>query len=166
MSDERATDVDPQDDSADDDAQLRSAEAMKYRTRLRDSENTNAELVQTLAASNARIEALEKSAAETALKGKFSDPSDIWLKTQLQDLRGEDGLLSTDKLNERADELLADHPHWRAPNGTPSNLVNSRGVPGMRPRNALDTDNIAPEPTRGWAGFLQDAARGEGPPPQ
>lgn len=48
---------------------------------------------------------------------------------------------------------------------TPSHLVNSRGIPGGRPRNALDTDNITPAPERGWAGFLQDATRGETRPP-
>jgi hypothetical protein len=29
----------------------------------------------------------------------------------------------------------------------------------------LDTDNITPAPERGWAGFLQDATRGETRPP-
>ena len=159
--------VEHQGDNEPTDDQLRSAEAMKYRTRLRDSESVNAELVKTIAESNARIEGLERSAAETALKGKFSDPSDVWLETKLEDLRGEDGLLDTEKLNARADELLESHPHWKAPAySTPSHLVNSRGVPGGRPRNVLDQDNIAPAPTRGWAGFLQDAARGELPPQQ
>jgi hypothetical protein len=159
--------VEHQGDHEPTDEQLRSAEAMRYRQKLRDSENTNAELVRTITESNARIEALERSAAETALKGKFSDPGDLWLETDLQDLRGENGLLDTEKLNARADELLESHPHWRAPAyNTPSTLVNSKGIVGGRPRNILDQDNIAPAPTRGWAGFLQDAARGELPPQQ
>lgn len=72
-----APDVEHQGDNVPTDEQLRSAEAMKYRTRLRESEATNAELVKTIAESNVRIEALERSAAETALRGKFSDPSDM-----------------------------------------------------------------------------------------
>ena len=82
---------------------------------MRDSENTNAELVRTIAESNARIEALEKSAAETALKASFPTRPTCWLETKLEDLRDDTGLLSTEKLNARADELLESHPHWRAP---------------------------------------------------
>lgn len=148
------------------DEQLRSDEARKYRQKLRDSEAAGARLVEDIATVNARNEALERQLAETHLRGKLNDPADMWLESKLDDLRGEDGVLDVDKLNARADELLADHPHWRAPSySTPSHLVNARGVPGGRPRNALDTDNVTPAPERGWAGFLQDAARGEGPPP-
>ncbi|MFZ0715859.1 hypothetical protein [Mycobacterium sp.] len=146
--------------------QLRSAEAMRYRTRLRESEESNAELIRTLAESNARIEALERTTAETHLRGKLNDPRDMWLETKLEDLRDDTGLLSTDKLNARADELLESHPHWRAPAySTPAGLVNSKGIIGGRPRNVLDADNVQPETSRGWAGFLQDAARGETRPP-
>ena len=106
------------------DDQLRSAEAMRYRQKLRDSENDQ----RGAGEDDRRIERPHRSFGEVggrdrAQRQAFRPVGACWLETKLEDLRDDTGLLSTEKLNARADELLESHPHWKAPAySTPSQL--------------------------------------------
>jgi hypothetical protein len=148
--------------------QLRSDEARRYRQRLRETEDANAELVKRMAEVNTRAEAAERQAVDAQLRGRFADTADFWSQTELAQLRGEDGNVSMDAVTAHADELLIGHPHWRAiPQHGAANAdnVTGSGLIGHGPRNMLDVDTVQTEGgPRDWAGFLQAAARGE--PPQ
>jgi len=99
------------------------------------------------------------------LRGRFADSGDFWSRTQLDQLHGDDGTLDMAKVSAQADELLTEHPHWRAGpvhGAAPGDLVNAGGKIGYPPSSVLDTDTVdADGGPRDWAGFLQAAARGE-----
>lgn len=159
-----AAEAGPEQEQQSDEALL-SGEAKKYRLKLREAEQQNAELVIQITDLNARAEAAERQVVEANLRGRFADASDFWKETQLGDLRGEDGALDINRVTARADELLAEHPHWAAPNpaaplAAAAGSVNGAGRIGMRPSGVLDGDTVQPQPARGWSGFLSEAARG------
>ncbi len=145
---------------------LMSAEAKRYRLRLRDSETQNAELVTKMADTAARAEAAERQVIEANLRGRFADMDDFWGQTDLNDLRGEDGSLDPARVSSRADTLLDAHPHWKAPNpGAPlaastGAIGGGAGRIGFGPRSVLDGDTVQPSQPRGWGEFFSDAVKG------
>jgi hypothetical protein len=143
------------------DDELRSDEARRYRLRLRDSEAVNAELVQQLTDSSARIDAAERKVVEAELRHRFADSSDFWGQTALTDLRGEDGQLDLDRVAARSAELLAERPHWRAAPGgaAPAATVRGNGKIGFGPSSVLDS-NIEATQSRGWGEIFSDANKG------
>jgi hypothetical protein len=152
--------INPDDELTDE--QLKSYEARRYRQRLRESEATNAELLRTMAEVNARADAADRHAVTAELRGKFTDPNDYWEHTNLAELRGDDGSVDLAKAASHADELLTQHPHWKAApvhGAAPGEIVNAAGLIGYGPRSVLDGDNMQPAPVRDFAQFLLDAQR-------
>jgi hypothetical protein len=151
----------------DTDEALMSQEAKKYRLRLRDAEAQAAELFGQVAATAARAEAAERHVVEANLRGKFADTGDFWGKTELSELRGDNGTLDPAAVAARADELLDAHPHWRAPDpsrplAASAGSVGSSGKIGFGPGSVLDGDNAAlQEQSRSWGEFFTDAIKGK-----
>ena len=139
------------------DEQLRSEEAMRYRLRAKDAEDQ-------LAAANTRAEEAERLAVDANVRG-FADREDFWSRTELAQLRGEDGNIDLGAVQSHADELLQAHPHWRVdtrPGAAAAESVNAGGLIGYGPRSVLDTENTAPAPAaRSFAEFLNDAVQGK-----
>ena len=154
------------------DEQLRSDEARRYRQRLRESEDTNARLVQDAAEREQRLQAVERQMVTNQISAKVNDPEYFWDKTPLDTLRGEDGLVDLEKAEAAAEELTQAHPSLRAAApGTPAAAmaggVTGSGKIGYPPTSVLDADNAEPaEQARDWAMFLTQAARGELPAQQ
>jgi hypothetical protein len=113
----------------------------------------------------ARAEAAERLAINAELRHKFADMNDFWRESDLNSFRGEDGKLDMSLAHQHGDELLDAHSHWRAVpthGAAAADFVSGSGQIGFGPRSVLDGDNVdASSAPRDWAGFLQDAARGE-----
>lgn len=124
-----------QDDTGD--AKLRK-EASNYRRRLRDTEGR-------LKAVEAELRNLRVREIERVAEQRMADASDLWLRTSLDELVGEDGTVDFEKVAAAVDEALADKPHWAS----------------RRPRGDADqgTRGQAPAPVD-FAGMLQQAAGG------
>jgi len=60
-----------------------------------------------------RVDAQDKREVERLAADKLANPSDLWLTTQLADLRDEDGELDSEKIGERLDQLVTEKPHWK-----------------------------------------------------
>ncbi len=61
-----------------------------------------------------RVDAQDRREVERIAGDQLANPSDLWLTTQLSDLRDEDGELDSEKIGERVEQVLAERPHWRA----------------------------------------------------
>lgn len=151
------------------DEQLRSQEAKRYRLERNAIRDQNAELIRQMVDTAAQRDAAQRQAIDAELRGKFADPQDFWSKTDLSQLRGEDGSIDIDQVRGHRDQLLTDHPHYMVKpiyGAATAETVGSAGLVGYGPRNLLDTENVeAGKGPRDWADFLQDAARGDlGPP--
>lgn len=147
------------------DEQLRSDEARRLRLQRNEARDTAANAIQAAADANARAEAAERKAIDAEhLRGHFADPVDYWSRTDLKDLRAEDGSIDGSLVDGQRDQILADHPQYRATPATgaaPAGVVGASGLIGFGPRSVLDTENTQPVESRGWSAFLEDAAKGE-----
>lgn len=144
------------------DAQLRSDEARRLRHRAREAEEHAARLIVEAADREAAIQARERAVVEQHLSAKLRDPNDFWREADLPAVRGDQGVVDFARVDQRADEVLAEHPHWaapdpRVPTAAPAAAVDADGRVGWGPRNMLDAESVAPIPVRGWGQFLNDA---------
>ena len=85
-----------------------------------------------------RVDAQDRREVERIAADKLANPSDLWLTTQLADLRDEDGELDSEKIGERVDQLVTDRPHWRKSNGPPPNFSSGVRQPLRRERTLGD----------------------------
>ena len=85
-----------------------------------------------------RVDAQDRREVERIAADKLANPSDLWLTTQLADLRDEDGELDSEKIGERVDQLVTDRPHWRKSNGPPPNFSSGVRQPIRRERTLGD----------------------------
>jgi hypothetical protein len=51
---------------------------------------------------------------------RLVDASDIWIVTNLEDLRGDDGAIDREKVKAQVDGALAKKPHWSKPSEVPN----------------------------------------------
>ena len=97
-------------------AHLRSEEAKRYRTRLREAEAQVAERDGVIAALRSRLDDVDRAEVERHAEARgMVKADDLWTVAALADLRGEDGTLDEAKVTARVDEVLRDRPHWRRP---------------------------------------------------
>ncbi len=99
-------------------------EAAKYRRQLRDAEATR----DTLAAKVSKYQTAEAERA-AAGPGRLLDPTDLWRVTELADVLDDDGELDPAKVNTAVDKLLADKPHYGAPQTSLDLDLGARGAP-------------------------------------
>lgn len=122
-----APDAEAEAPDTDEPAKLR-AEAAKYRRRLRETEAERDQLASRLADH-------DRAEVERQLGDRLADPSDLWLTTGLDDLRGDDGAIDPDKVEAARDRAIAEHPHWRpAPpdfDGGPRGELTDTGMPSF-----------------------------------
>jgi hypothetical protein len=93
-----------------------------------------------------RVDAQDRREVERIAGDRLASPGDLWLTTQLADLRDEDGELDSDKIGERVESVLSDRPHWRKTSGPPPNFSSGVRQPLKQPKtigeafkNALHT---------------------------
>jgi hypothetical protein len=99
-------------DAASYDAEVKSlrAEAKRHRLAQRAAESERDTL-------RTRVDAQDRREVERIAGDHMQNAADIWLTTQIGDLRDEEGEIDREKINERVEQLLSDRPHWRKPNG-------------------------------------------------
>jgi hypothetical protein len=60
-----------------------------------------------------RVDAQDRAAVERIAGDSLANASDIWLTTQIGDLRDEEGEIDAEKVTERVTQLLDERPHWK-----------------------------------------------------
>jgi hypothetical protein len=88
-----------------DDVQALRREAASRRRALRDSEAQNAQLRE-------RVDTQERKEVERLAGERMASPSDLLLAVSLDDLRGDDGLLDSDRAAAAITDVLNQRPHW------------------------------------------------------
>lgn len=86
-------------------------EAARYRVQLRATEQTVSQLRE-------RVDGHDRAEALRLATGKLLDPEDLFVGRELDALRGEDGALSAELVDQAIKQIATDHPHWVQP--TPS----------------------------------------------
>ena len=104
-----------------------NAEAAKYRRRLRETEAERDSLTTALDAYRRRDVEQAAEAAGLARGGDLFDAG-----TQLVDLLAEDGTVDTDKVQEAAEALLVQRPHWATRPPSVDLDLGVRGAPVTR----------------------------------
>jgi hypothetical protein len=61
----------------------------------------------------ARVDAADRREVERLAGERLQNAGDIWLTTDVQSLRDEDGELDKDLIAERVEHVLGERPHWR-----------------------------------------------------
>lgn len=94
---------------SDDVAALRR-ESASYRRRLREAERQRDALQE-------RVDRLDREEVERRAgeRHQFQQASDVWLATSVDAMRGEDGLLSDDRVGQELARVMQEHPHWLKP---------------------------------------------------
>ncbi len=82
------------------------AEARQHRMRARNAESERDQL-------RSRLETRERGDVERMVADRLENPGDLWLTTSVSDLKGDEGEIDHEKLDERLDQLLEQRPHWR-----------------------------------------------------
>jgi hypothetical protein len=127
-------------------AEPRSREA-KYRTQLRDTESERDQL-------RDRLERRDRADVERMVAHRLTDPADLWLAgVNVDDLRGEDGEIDTEKVDAAIVATLEAHPHWAAPRVNPAAPTSAVSFGAEKP------DVNGEQPTTWHALF--DKARGD-----
>lgn len=94
--------------------QAASREAANYRTRLRAAEAEVEQRERVIVGLREEVDRLHRAEAERiAGEASMASPGDLWLVTDLADLRDEAGRLDVEKVNAKVDGVLADRPSWR-----------------------------------------------------
>ncbi|MCV7090025.1 hypothetical protein [Mycobacterium interjectum] len=100
----------------------------KYRKALRDTEAERDQL-------RTRLETRDTADVERDLAGRLVDPGDLWRAgVTLDDLRGDDGELDPDRIDEAVTTVVAEHPHWAVnpvSPAAPASQVTSDGRPNL-----------------------------------
>jgi len=102
-------------------------EAAKYRRKLRETEQERDQLRE-------RLDATHRGLVEQQAADLFADPSDLFHAASLDDMRGDDGLIDTEKASAEMERVLAEKPHWRRvqpepePDGFPDVVQGPRGA--------------------------------------
>ena len=60
-----------------------------------------------------RVDSQDRAQVERLVGDRLQNPSDLWLMTQLAELRDEEGALDQERIGERVDQVLEQRPHWR-----------------------------------------------------
>jgi len=89
------------------------AEAASRRRQLREVEGERDQLL-------ARVDRHDRAQVELLAAGQLVDASDIWIVTNLDELRGEDGAIDREKVKAQVDDALVKKPHWSKPSGVPN----------------------------------------------
>jgi hypothetical protein len=119
----------PEDSEVDDSGQTiadrkLSDEAARWRVNARAAETK-------LAVAEARLEQMRIAEAHRIAATKLADPADLFLGgITIDRLLGEDGEVDPQLVDEAAETLLQQKPHWRSrprPVGAPASAVNSEG---------------------------------------
>ena len=95
-----------------------------------------------------RVDAQDRREVERVAGDRLQNPADLWLTTQLADLRDEDGELDADKISQRVDGVLADRPHWRKTTGPPPNFSSGVRQPIQKPKSIGEAFKNALNPGR------------------
>jgi hypothetical protein len=81
-------------------------EAANWRHQLREAETERDGL-------RTQVEGLQKAEVERLAADLFTDPSDVWAVIDLNGLKGDDGLVSTDRATAELQQLAERKPHWK-----------------------------------------------------
>jgi len=118
------------------DAALRSREAAGYRTRLRAAEEQLGLRDAVIGGMREEIDRMHRADAER-MAGELASPADLWLVTDLSELRDDAGRLDAEKVKSKVSEVLAERPSWRV--STSSFDGGARQpAPGMRQPGLAD----------------------------
>jgi hypothetical protein len=60
-----------------------------------------------------RLDAAHRAEVERQARERFTDPGDVWAVTNLDQLRGEDGLLDIEKAEAAFRRIEEEKPHWK-----------------------------------------------------
>lgn len=112
--------AEPEQPESDDVAALRS-EAASRRRSLRQVEAERDALRE-------RVDAHDRASAERIAGRRMAEGADLWVVTNLGELRDDDGELDPDRVKVAVDDVLTRRPHWRKP-AEPSPDLH----PGARP---------------------------------
>ena len=86
----------------------RSREAMGYRVRLREAEERLGERDAAIGALRSEVDRLHRAEAERLAASAMATPADLWLVTDLADLRADDGRLDSEKVKAKVDAVVAE----------------------------------------------------------
>lgn len=103
------------------------AEAKKYRLSARSAEAERDTL-------RGRVDAADRREVERIAGESMQNASDLWLTTNISDLRDEEGEIDRERVSERVEQLLSERSHWRKTSSVPTNF--SSGVRQPIRRNA------------------------------
>jgi hypothetical protein len=97
----------------DPEALARSKEAAGYRVRLREAEAHVVERDAAIGALRSEVDRLHTLEAERVAATSMASPGDLWLVTNLAELRDSDGRLDATKVGETVKSVLAERPTWK-----------------------------------------------------
>ena len=97
----------------DPEALTRSKEAAGYRTRLRAAEAHVAERDAAIGALRSEVDRLHTLEAERIAATSMASPGDLWLVSNLADLRDSDGRLDTEAVKVKVADVVAERPTWK-----------------------------------------------------
>ena len=100
------------DDVRDPAALERSREAAGYRTRLRAAEDQLGQRDAALDAMRSEVDRLHRAEAER-LADTLANPNDLWLVSDLAELRDDAGRLDAEKVKAKVAEVVKERPAWR-----------------------------------------------------
>jgi hypothetical protein len=122
---------------SDEEPEPASRREARYRAQLRDTEARLQAVTDENAKLHEELDAVRRSQAVALAAGRLADPSgDLFRDHGLDEVLADDGTVDPQRVNELADAVLAEHPHY----GTPRPVIN----PNALRSGAAKADGTAP----------------------